>query len=236
MIKNFKSSLLDRQNEMEIETIWESKIHPIVSRVASYARDKNTGFYSIQESIGIYTYLYDLTAIRRNLEHNHLDFFFQKEMDTVRSFCASLRLESLSDLLSNDDAFTVILKWFLCFFRHLNRLYVISIGERRSIEMIMRTAFRDEFMDRNRVRLESLLTSVWLERRDSELDSTLIRAMHVMVKNDPDCQGRMESLFVEESDRYYQRLYHDLMPRTIPDYVAAVLAILERGEMDRRIF
>jgi len=221
---------------MDLQYEWDTKIDPIVDRVVAYARDhheKKIGFYSREESISIYTYLYDLTTTNRTTEYHHLEFFFQREMECAKRFCGSFHMDSIHEFILKEAAFTIVLKWFLCFFHHLNRLYLNAIGDRRSMETILRTTFRDEFMDRYRETLEDLLKTAWFNMRRSEShlpDPTLVCMTYKILQNDPDYKTRLENLFVMEAECYYIRCRHDWAFHGVYDYVLMVLAFLKKEE------
>jgi hypothetical protein len=220
----------------ELEMTWESKISPIIRNVFQHARGKQKeSFYSREESIHIYTYMYDLTMTNRRMNLDHLEFLFTREMDAVKNYCRTVRFDTMNELLGADETYGVIMKWFLCFFRHLNRIYLLSIGEPRKMEDFLRRAFRDECLDRHPHVVETVLKQGWLAVRHEECETSVKNAlrsfMGVLVAYDDGYQEFMTKLFLHESSEYYQRLREeDFKGMEVGVYISSVLALLPSEE------
>lgn len=170
----------------KIEHEWETEIQPIIEDIYDcitkvIEKKGDPSIFRKCEPVSLYSKIYKLT-INHQFDFSHLDFLYNKEVRCLVDFCKKFKIWDLPGMNRQIQGFRILLKWFNCFFHHLNRFRHRSYYNINTIEDDMVISIRDHYIKPQKKIIFHLIRSRWAEVRDLDYptDTTLIESMNII--------------------------------------------------------
>lgn len=208
--------MLDRWNMTffkKIQDDWGSGIQPILDDVCkgtTHIINGGEGFDIFKQCnpVELYTKIYNMTT-SFHFDFTHLDFLYQKEMEAVVSFCNTFSsIHSLEEMDRHIQGFNLLIRWFYCFFHHLNRLREKVYPKVCGVEEDMKRCVRDHYLRTHKHTISDLICSHWDRIRSSHYptDHVLLETMKTIAGFDPEQHHYLLLLYYSVLQQYSQQL------------------------------
>lgn len=212
---------------------WRSTIEPMIDHLMDFVRRddiSHDGFFTASDLVNAYTATYAIIS-DPSLEYNEIEMMFQEEMRRMRDFCAQFKHVSLQHLLRQRDIHQLVMKWFSCFFHHLNLYYQRIMGDTVPMEHHFVAILCEQFLHPSRSAILQDLSHLWSairEQQTSTQDTILDRILIMLRETDPEILPCIVSRFREDSQAYYVRLALQWQCLDRQSYQSLSLDLMER--------
>lgn len=178
---------------IKIQQEWKDEIQPMIDSVCdcvtSIITDSKmdpSNLFLKCYPVDIYTKIYKLT-VHPHVDFIHLDFMYKKELASICYFCSQFHITHLDEIPQHIKGFQVLIKWFQCFFHHLNRIQnkVYSISS--NVEKDMISTIQNIYIHKQKDIISNLLVGKWslIRKNDYFKDVTLLEVMKIISFMDP---------------------------------------------------
>ena len=179
--------LTENNFDKDVINEWNEKVQPIIDRLYVYITshiENPLGFkenmFTSCDPVSIYTLFYNIT-MNHKFDYVHLNILFQKEMDAIIIFCSKFKIHTLHDIINHFKGFKLLLKWFHCFFHHLNRMNM-RVCDQLPVHLQMKKILNDYYIIPQQQYIIELICSQWSAIRKSNytIDNVLIEIMSII--------------------------------------------------------
>jgi hypothetical protein len=165
---------------------WETDVEPILEDVyecitAIIEKKGTPSIFRKCEPVDLYTQIYEMTT---NIEFDfcHIDFLYNQEIDAFVRFCERFRIRSLSEMNRHIFGFKILMKWFNCFFHHLNRLRCRAYYNARMVEDDIIQSIQKHYIEPQKEFISYLICQKWgqIRKNNYATDPTLFESMNLI--------------------------------------------------------
>lgn len=192
----------------EVQNEWETEVQPILDDVyegITHIIEGRDGpdIFKRCGTIDLYTRIYKMT-ISHQFDFFHLDFLFKKEIEAVVSFCKRFRARTLEEMNRHVQGFDLLIRWFYCFFHHLNRLREKTYPHASSVEEDMILSVRDHYFRTQKGIISQLVCDHWSFIRGNQYptDHVLLRSIKSIFRFDPTHHHYLLLLYYEDLQKF----------------------------------
>lgn len=202
----------------KIEHEWETEIQPIIEDICEcitmvIEKKGDPSIYRKCEPVNLYSKIYKLT-INHQFDFSHLDFLYNKEIQSFVVFCKKFNIRDLSGMNRQVQGFRILLKWFNCFFHHLNRFRHRSYYNINTIEDDMVFSIRNHYIKPQKKIISHLIHSKWTEIRNNNypIDTTLLESMNIISTFYPKYYSDILFLYFQNLREYSEQKSEEWFP------------------------
>lgn len=194
---------------MQMETTWQELIQPRVDELSHYIRSRinqqdetQCTFWNTCVTASVYTTFYNITT-SHDFSYQYLEYFIKKEFSSIELFCSSFTINNLDDLLIHVTGFELYIKWFKCFFHHLNRYYnKVTSYNLHDLHYPIETCYLRPQLHM----IESLLIERLLYIRNNDYPlNNLDKIMEILTKYHS-IKKKINLLFTTETTKFYKNI------------------------------
>lgn len=190
---------------------WDTKIQPVLEDVFECITHiiegtEDTDLFRKCGPIGLYTTIYKMTT-SCSFDFVHLDFLYNQEVNAVVSFCKRFLIHDLEEMNRHIQGFKLLIRWFYCFFHHLNRTRHKIYPNVREVEDDMDRAVRDAYFREQQDTISGLIRDHWYKVRSQNysIDHTLLEILTHITAFDPLYHENILSFYYSDIVYYAQR-------------------------------
>jgi hypothetical protein len=176
-----------------IQHEWETRVQPIldnvylcITHIMEGRDDGEADLFRKCGPVGLYTTIYQITT-SYSFDFFQLDFLYQQEVQSVQDFCRRFPVHDLEGVVRHIQGFQLLVRWFYCFFHHLNRTRRKIYPGVGGVEEDMDRAIRDHYFRPQKETLSRLVRDHWHRARTQggPTDHTLLETLTHIAAFDP---------------------------------------------------
>lgn len=198
----------------KIQDEWKCEVQPILDDICKgvhHIINGKEGFdiFKQYNLVDLYTKIYNMTTSFQ-FDFTHLDFLYHQEMDVVISFCKQFdSIHSLEEMNRHVQGFNLLIRWFYCFFHHLNRLREKVYPNIYGVEEDMKHIVKNHYLQTHKHTISQLICGHWADIRSSggyPTDNVLLETIKIIADFDREQHEYLIYLYYDVLQKYSRQL------------------------------
>lgn len=224
-----------------VENIWVCEVCPIIedvyeciTKIIEKGDDKEVVFKK-NGAVDIYTKIYNMTT-HPQVDSCHLDFLYNKEITSVVEFVKRFSIHNLKEMNRQVLGFKILIKWFQCFFHHLNRFRYRAYYNIGDAQDEMTCSIRNYYIEPQIEIISHLICSKWADIRNNNYqpDFTLSESMDLILDFHPDHYNELLFYYFNSIRDYSQQKSDEWFSQK--DYLVFMKNVNECFQKERGMF
>lgn len=185
---------------------WQDIVQPRIDELSTYVKQRiekrgdtlPCTFLTRSNPVEVFTLFYNIT---QNYDYNIIEMWFYREIKEIEIFCSGFKINYLGDIHCHVNSFLIYIKWFRCFFHHLNRKY--SKISNCNVYELVHSPIVTCYLQPQRHVIISLMVNRWEYIRNHRCKDPNLADIVDILKKDNSLFDTICNVFIQETTTYY---------------------------------